>query len=68
VQVPDLSNVSNQTHQNHLAALLAAGRRPKQIKIAWSDDEQKLFLEGLAKHGSKKIKEIANHIGTRSTI
>ncbi len=30
-------------------------RKPKQLKVKWSDEEQKLFLEGLNIYGSRSI-------------
>jgi hypothetical protein len=33
--------------------------RPKQIKKPWSEDEQRLFIEGFKLHGVLGIKEIA---------
>jgi SHAQKYF class myb-like DNA-binding protein len=47
---------------------LAPGERAKQIKTPWTDDEQRLFVEALELHGPKKMKELADHIGSRTIV
>ena len=55
----DMGNVSN-------GKGLTLSSRPKQIKNPWNEDEQQSFIEALTKYGPKKMKEIADHIRTRS--
>jgi hypothetical protein len=38
------------------------------VKNPWKPEEQRLFEEGLAVHGHKKMKEIADYIGTRTVV
>jgi len=45
---------------------LTLSTRPKQVKNPWNADEQTLFIEALQMHGPKKMKEISDHIKTRS--
>ena len=58
-----------------LNATQAAGMMPraaekvvKQKKQPWSIEEKKLFLEAIEKFGTKALKEISEHIGTRTVI
>jgi len=48
--------------------LFPPAARPRQIKNPWSEDEQRLFIEGFKIHGVHGIKEIAEHIGGSRTI
>jgi hypothetical protein len=47
---------------------LTLGRRPKQVKVPWNAHEQKLFLEAIEKYGHKRMREIAEYIGSRTHI
>ena len=40
----------------------------KQKKMPWTLEEKKLFLEALEKYGPKALKEICEHVGTRTII
>ena len=43
-------------------------RPPKQKKQPWVLEEKKLFKEALDKYGPKALKEISEHVGTRTLI
>ena len=43
-------------------------RPAKQKKQPWTLEEKKLFKEALDKHGPKALKEISEHVGTRTLI
>ena len=45
-----------------------AERPPKQKKQPWTLDEKKLFKEALEKFGPKALKEISEHVGSRTLI
>lgn len=36
--------------------------------MPWTVEEKKLFLEAIEKYGTKALKEISEHIGTRTII
>lgn len=37
-------------------------KKPKQLKVKWSEEEQKLFLEGLGMYGPKSNSNLKNYI------
>ena len=39
---------------------------PDAARRFWTPDEERLFAEGVARYGSKDVKNIAHHVGTRT--